>query len=558
MAESRATIIEIYLCAIAIAGCSDAQHGGGIGVSGMTVASASSGSDAGDDPSATASAGSDHGTADSVDSGDEVLLDVGNKFDVDPNGQTGGGPPTCHVVDDMNAVGECEITAPPDSFEPEVQWSWAGERGDTKSYVTPLVANLTDDNGDGSIDLCDVPDIVVVAWATVFGPGHIYVLDGATGALHFRIETPVDNSTAPALGDIDGDGLVEIISAQTNGTVVAFEHDGTPKWSSTTAWGGHMLGAISLADMDNDGTVEVIAGASIYDHEGNLEVAVPSFMLWPTTVAADLDADGDQELVLGASAYHHDGTLMWATGLPFGFPQVADLDADPEPEVLLTNDDGITLIDHDGQLHYAGLRPTGDEIGSYTWMRPATVHDFDGDGQAEFAMSSGNHYAVYEGTAALVWSSNVVDSSGIAAGTAFDFLGDGIAEAMYADEWDLFVFGGSGEVLLERGRASRTGTEYPVVADVDNDGSAEIVLVSNEPIDGSGGALPPPVQVIRDVEDRWIQARRIWNQHTYHVTNVREDGTIPTFEPPHWQQLNTFRTNAQIEGGSVCNPTPEG
>ena len=57
----------------------------------------------------------------------------------------------------------------------------------------------------------------------------------------------------------------------------------------------------------------------------------------------------------------------------------------------------------------------------------------------------------------------------------------------------------------------------------------------------------PAIQAVRDVEDRWIQARRIWNQHTYHVTNVREDGTIPQWEKPHWESLNTFRTNAQIE-----------
>jgi hypothetical protein len=38
------------------------------------------------------------------------------------------------------------------------------------------------------------------------------------------------------------------------------------------------------------------------------------------------------------------------------------------------------------------------------------------------------------------------------------------------------------------------------------------------------------------------------------VTNVREDGTIPQFEPPSWEHLNTYRTNAQIEGGSVCDP----
>ena len=57
--------------------------------------------------------------------------------------------------------------------------------------------------------------------------------------------------------------------------------------------------------------------------------------------------------------------------------------------------------------------------------------------------------------------------------------------------------------------------------------------------------------MIRDVEERWIQARRIWNQHAYHVTNVREDATIPQHPAKSWQNLNTFRTNAQIEGGAV-------
>jgi hypothetical protein len=160
---------------------------------------------------------------------------------------------------------------------------------------------------------------------------------------------------------------------------------------------------------------------------------------------------------------------------------------------------------------------------------------------------------VYEGNAAIVWSADVSDQSGIAAGTAFDFLGDGIAEAMYADESFMFIFDGAGVPLLQIARTSGTLSEYPVVADIDNDGSSEIVVVSNQ----YNGASPT-VQVIRDVEDRWIQARRIWNQHTYHVTNVREDGTIPQHEPPHHELLNTFRTNAQIEDGGVCKPPPQG
>jgi len=156
----------------------------------------------------------------------------------------------------------------------------------------------------------------------------------------------------------------------------------------------------------------------------------------------------------------------------------------------------------------------------------------------------------------IMWSTDVPDASGWAAGTAFDFLGDGGAEAMYADEQSLFVFDDTGTPVLTVPRSSKTLIEYPVVADVDDDGSAEIVVVSASNWDEVQTA--PTVQVIRDAEDRWIQARRIWNQHTYHVTNVREDSTIPQVEPPSWRELDTFRTNAQIEGGTVCLPPPVG
>jgi hypothetical protein len=50
------------------------------------------------------------------------------------------------------------------------------------------------------------------------------------------------------------------------------------------------------------------------------------------------------------------------------------------------------------------------------------------------------------------------------------------------------------------------------IAVIDNDGSAEILIVS---LSGQ-----PALQVLRDADDRWIQARRIWNQHAYYVTNM--------------------------------------
>jgi hypothetical protein len=301
--------------------------------------------------------------------------------------------------------------------------------------------------------------------------------------------------------------------------------------------------------------VEILAENHVFDHEGNLlwtasQPAGP----WSATTAADLDGDDDLEVVLGNSAFHHDSTQYWVNDdINPGFPQVANFDDDPEPEILVTNYDGLSMIEHDGETKYANLTPTGVPASGNNWPRPATVHDFDGDGQAEFAMSSAQWYTVYEGDGSIVWSSEVSDLSGIAAGTAFDFLGDGTAEAMYGDEHDFFIFDENGDVLLETTRDSQTLLEYPVVADVDDDGSAEIVIVSQN----DEGETSPTVKVLRDVEDRWIQARRIWNQHTYHVTNVREDGTIPEVEPHSWEHLNTFRTNSQIEDGAVCDPEIE-
>jgi hypothetical protein len=475
--------------------------------------------------------------------------------------QTDVGPfrpePSCEVVDDMDGVGDCSQTAPPESFEPDVQWSWDGASG---TAVTPLVINFTDDDANGQIDLCDTPDVIVVAG------GRIHVLDGETGTENLEIPSPVHGFVTPAVGDIDGDGRPEVVTAVATGlfdlAFVAFEDDGTLKWTSDSVWPHDQGGAVGLADFDNDGSPEIYGDGAIVDAAGNTVFVAPPQTGWllagrsTATVAADLDDDGDLELVLGQAAYHHDGTLVWndPTIQP-GYPQIANLDNDPEPEVLVNNAGGITILEHDGTVKYQDMKPTGD-VGLGAWFRPATVHDFDSDGISELAVSSAASYSVYFRNLTIMWTAPVQDGSGWAAGTAFDFLGDGGAEAMYADEANLFVFDDMGTPLLTVPRSSKTLIEYPVVADVDNDGSAEIVVVSAP--DWDEVQTSPTVQVIRDAEDRWIQARRIWNQHTYHVTNVREDGHIPQYEQPSWQLLNTYRTNAQIENGGVCAPPPVG
>ena len=557
----------------AIAGCSGGEQGetsdsGGSDGSSATSAATSTGADAttGDGSGATdmstGSGGATGTTAGPTTAGssteDPFKFDVGD--DSDLAGDTDDPPaPSCKVVDDMDAIGSCDAEAPPDSFEPDVQWAWPGAEGETQVVGTPVVANLTDDNQDGEVDLCDIPDVVVVAYP---GPGflswvgHLHVIDGETGATNFSImDEHVSALVNPALGDIDGDGIPEIITAQqdtpmgtTTGHLIAFEHDGTLKWKGDVDFA---IGqnAVALADLDNDGDVEIMLGGHVADHQG--------VTLWSTTqgvnaittaFAVDLDGDEDLEIVNGSYAFHHDGAPYYGPAGQPGHPQVADLDGDGEPEILVVAQGGMTLIQHDGTVSQQGL------VANLAYWRPAAIHDMDGDELPEIAVGASNSYSVLEDDFSPKWTTSVLDSSGFAAGTAFDFLGDGSAEAMYADETTLFIYGENAQVLLMSPRESWTQAENPVVVDVDNDGSAEIIVASNI---GYSNGVTAPVQAIRDVEDRWIQARRIWNQHAYHVTNVREDGTIPQFQPKSWQQLNTFRTQAQIaSGGGVCMPDP--
>ncbi len=501
--------------------------------------------------------GADATAGESSSSGGGFLYDVGTLPDV-PQGD----PPSCKVVGDLDAVGPCEVQAPPDSFEPELEWFFDGENGESHSVTTPLVANLTDDNADGSIDLCDTPDVVVVAYdnqatncSQICGNAFIYVLDGATGAVHYRIPDRVHNGGTPALGDIDGDGVPEIVTTRLDGELAAYRADGSLLWATE---GPGIWATIALADLDVDGDVEIIAAGIIYDHLGN-EVAEPPVNGGYASIAtaADLDGDGDLEVIGARAAFHHDGTLLWENtefSTNSGHPQVANVDDDPEPEVVIVGSDGVSVLEHDGTTKVLEANPTNE--GPSSWGRPAAIHDFDGDGFVDIAAKSDIYYAVLHGDTSLLWREAVNETSGMSGGTAFDFLGDGTAEAMYADEHTLFGFDGSdGDTLFTTSRRSWTMFEYPVVADVDNDGSAEVLVVSNrwDGPDNPSHAL----KVFRSAQDHWVPARRIWNQHTYHVTNVREDGTIPSPEPRHWESFNTFRTQAQVENG-VCIPEPAG
>ncbi len=89
--------------------------------------------------------------------------------------------------------------------------------------------------------------------------------------------------------------------------------------------------------------------------------------------------------------------------------------------------------------------------------------------------------------------------------------------------------------------------------DVDGDGNVEVVAAASL----RGGAASPVcgVFVYGDGADQWVQSRGVWNQHSYHITNVNDDGTIPQSEVASWTSLNSYRANSftAVGGGALVD-----
>lgn len=524
-----------------------------------------------------------------TDTGMDVEPDTGLDADLDgtdvPTDLTEAVDATADVVDEL-----CMFRPPVAEFTPQMECIWnSSDTAPTKIDVvaTPAVANLTDDNGDTLIDTQDVPDIAVVTYdypvdGCCNAQAVLRVLSGrcnSEGHLpeHYTItDPPLDNSSAPAVGDIDGDGLPEIVAAQNRSGTVAFEHDGTEKWRTIhpdrdTYADSCIAYQPALVDLDSDGIAEVVAGRVVLDGltgavrwRGLGSRGLNAFM-GPISVAADIDLDTIPEVVAGNSVYSADGWLEWtydygsslgtcqtACGMACdGYNAIGDFDADPYAEVVIVVAERVFVLEHDGTLKTMIPIPRETSYSGYNEGGPPTIADFDGDTEPEIGVAAANYYVVVDlectdplpadcESEGIRWSVvNNDESSRVTGSSVFDFEGDGMAEVVYNDETHFRIFSGlDGAILFEWENYSHTRLEYPVIADVDDDGNAEILFIENR-----RGGEDPGLEVWGDASDTWVPTRRIWNQHAYHITNINEDGTMPLVEMDNWLVYNNYRQN---------------
>ncbi len=499
--------------------------------------------------------------------------------------------------DDITCLDKCEYRPPVGKFEPKLKYAWgnpAAVNTQDSVMMTPVVVQLDDDNCDGIVDERDIPEIVF----TTFASG-AYNNDGTLHAISivdkkvvekWKVATTGENGIWPgaslAAGNIDGKPGNEIVTCLrgTGYKVRAYDAKGAVLWTSIAVGGCRVP---NLADLDGDGKAEVIVDSDVLDGATGAFLFTLPGASGEVTVA-DIDGDGIPEIVSPTKVWNNKGTLLadaMATNVVNAIPggsyvAVGDFDKDGIPEIVSADSARHQLhvwrydatavgkvkvlrrgLDINGTLSPT-LCPTGS-AGNTRGGGPPTIADFNGDGTPDIGMAGGIAYGVYDGKKVLdstvanpvLWLKQTHDCSSAATGSSvFDFDGDGKAEVVYSDEWFLRIYSGTnGTVLFETCNTTGTLQEYPVVADVDNDGHADIIVASNSYSSitcPTGATKQAGIRVFGDTEGKWVRTRRIWNQHTYHVTNVLEDGTIPKNELPNWKQprLNNFRQNVQPLG----------
>ncbi|MCP3964367.1 MAG: tandem-95 repeat protein, partial [bacterium] len=445
----------------------------------------------------------------------------------------------------LNSTGAlCEVLAPAGQFAPTVEWHWNTSSilsSSIQVMSTPVVIDLT---GDG------VPEVVFAtftsnAWTA---NAHLRAVDGRDGSEVFTVSDPALDITGGAeiaVGDIDLDGRPEIVTlAESKNRLIAFEHDGSFKWRSHSVRGTAGGGGVAIADLDRDGVPEIVFGADVLNADGTRRWSASGSRgdnhgtVGGLPVVVDLDLSGDLEVVAGNTARRSDGSVYWtASGLTDGFNAIGNFDADDFPEVVLVDNGSVYVLEHDGSIKWGPVSLPGGGRGG-----APTVADVDGDGEAEIGVAGSTSYVIFETDGSVKWQVTTQDgSSHVTGSSVFDFEGDGSAEVVYADELFLRIYSGAdGTELYRLARGSGTVYEMPVVADVDADGNAEIVVVAN---DTFGFGNEQGILVVGDTEDSWVPTRRIWNQHTYHIDNVGDDGQVPRLEEPSWLSHNSYRLN---------------
>lgn len=453
------------------------------------------------------------------------------------------------------------------------------------SYCNPMIADL---DGNGTIEIVQVASDNLQT-SSPRSSKNLRVYDGNSGATLYTITCPYigyDGSTPVAMGDVDDDGDIEIFVASLHSRnadpaddlhLFCYDHLGTLLWRSNVTYGANTPGngsggSVGLADFNEDGIPEVyvyneifnaLTGVKLCDGGSNGIGMYSTHLTVDQSVvaAANLTSSDGLELAAGRTVYEVTitntagtvGNSMTAinysggsTSAWDGYTGLADFDLDGELDVVVVANNKTIYVWNPRTNTTMASRTTT----SGTLLGPLFIGDVDGTGVPNIGFCRQNSVEMYEydGTTTLgiKWSLATSDGSGETGITMFDFDQNGTQEIVYRDETDLRIINGAGAVPFDEvtiPATSGTGNEGPVVADVDNDGQAEIIVTT----EGTGGINRiAQVAVFESVDYAWAPARKVWNQFAYFNTHINDDYTIPQYQPDHGNQYFTNPSGCPI------------
>ncbi|MFQ5435776.1 MAG: FG-GAP repeat domain-containing protein [Anaerolineae bacterium] len=244
-------------------------------------------------------------------------------------------------------------------------------------WSSPALADIDEDG---------LPEVIVGSDAFPAGgqpPYLFFALNGDGSVLPgFPIETPQNTQSSPAIGDINNDGDLDIVVGtgtflSSGGNMVfAWDKDGNalPGWPQTTE--GKMPSSPALGDLDGDGDLEVVIGCGA---EGD------GFNPAPCTKLYAWHGDGSAVSGFPMTPENNTGWPAAANGLPYT-PILADYDGDNSVEILVLNrwSWGLSTVETNGQSNNDATFVTAGPMSS-----SPLVDDVDNDGKLEIVIGGG-------------------------------------------------------------------------------------------------------------------------------------------------------------------------
>ena len=330
------------------------------------------------------------------------------------------------------------------------------------------------------------------------------------------------------IADFDGTG------AQIYFANVVLNADGTVYAQGTDTDWPTSIGYGSLAlDVLGDGNLELITAGKIW-----------SVSAGTLTLLKDINDDIDADASIIGDYY----VKTWRNAVPITESRVmisaADYDLDGDIELIFPGALGSSGTDATAIFQWD---PENNEVTvfktSNNHSRGAgriAIGDTDGDGGMNALFVSGNTLYNLNENFQQQWNFTVTEgnTTGYGGVTLYDFNGDGKSEILYRDREYFKAFkdlGTTAQTILEAPCKSFTREEYPIVADINNDGQAEICfscLYDNSTELSSNEDINSPLGAIRvygaSNGSRWQPTRGVWNQHAYMNVNIEDNLTIAT------------------------------